>query len=212
MSGCGACGFIAADAVVLRRQGGQCAGCQDTDFAWHDHRLFRQPWKHGLDHAIAHDRLEMGRLLTAMGAQIDSLSLSKSQAMEALLKEVREKRGAHRESRKRKRDVHSSACPNGQRRSAIVSWTYSDTEAEEPEILREDGAVIHENIWRSRQRQPRGSGARHLSRKKRTWTCRAFVPGTSWDFASGFDIVVNMHISILILTLILLSILYAYHY
>ena len=98
-----------------------------------------------LDYAIVHDRLEMVRLLTSMGAQINSVSLSKSQAMEALLREVREKRGAHRESRKRKRDVHSSACPSGMRRSAIVSWTYSDTEAEEPEILCEDVTVIHEN-------------------------------------------------------------------
>ena len=98
-----------------------------------------------LDSAIVHDRLEMVRLLTSMGAQISSISLSKSRAMEALLKEVRQKRGAHRDSRKRKRDVHSSACPNGQRRSAIVSWTYSDTEAEEPEILREDVTVINEN-------------------------------------------------------------------
>ena len=98
-----------------------------------------------LDYAIVHDRLEMVRLLTSMGAQIKSVSLSKSQAMEALLREVREKRGAHRESRKRKRDVHSSACPSGMRRSAIVSWTYSDTEAEEPEILREDVTVVNEN-------------------------------------------------------------------
>ena len=98
-----------------------------------------------LDYAIVHDRLEAVRLLTSMGAQINSVSLSKSQAMEALLREVREKRGAHRESRKRKRDVHSSACPNGQRRSAIVSWTYSDTEADEPEILHKDVTVIHEN-------------------------------------------------------------------
>ena len=99
-----------------------------------------------LDYAIVHDRLEMVRLLTSMGAQISSLSLSKSRAMEALLKEVREKRGAHGESRKRKRDVDpTQACPNGQRRSAIVSWTYSDTEAEEPEILREDVTVINEN-------------------------------------------------------------------
>ena len=94
-----------------------------------------------LDYAIAHDRLEMFRLLTSMRAQITSLSLSKSPAMEALLNEVREKRGA----RKRKRDAHSSACPNGQRRAAIVSRTYSDTEAEETEILREDVTVIHEN-------------------------------------------------------------------
>ena len=101
-----------------------------------------------LDYAVVHDRLEMVtlvRLLTSMGAQINSVSLSKSQAMEALLREVREKRGAHRESRKRKRDVHSSACPSGMRRSATVSWTYSDTEAEEPEILPDDVTVIHEN-------------------------------------------------------------------
>ena len=80
-----------------------------------------------------------------MGAHINSLSLSKREAMEALLKEVREKRGAHREVRKRKRDVHSHACPNGQRRSAVISWTYSDTEAVEPEILREDVTVINDN-------------------------------------------------------------------
>ena len=92
-----------------------------------------------------HDRLEMVRLLTSMGAQINSVSLSKSQAMEALLREVREKRGAHRESRKRKRDVHSSARPSGMRRSATVSCTYPDTEAEEPEILPDDVTVIHEN-------------------------------------------------------------------
>ena len=98
-----------------------------------------------LDYAIVHDRLEMVRLLTSMGAQISSVSLAKSEAMEALLREVREKRGAHRESRKRKRDVHSSACPSGMRRSATVSWTYSDTDAEEPEILPEDVTVIHEN-------------------------------------------------------------------
>ena len=88
----------------------------------------------------------MVRLLTSMGAQVNSLGLSKSHAMEALLQEVREKREAQGESRKRKRDVESTeACPNGQKRSAIISWTYSDTEAEEPEILREDVTVIHEN-------------------------------------------------------------------
>ena len=98
-----------------------------------------------LDYAVVNERFEMVRLLASMGANLYSVSPSKSEAMEALLKEVREKRGAQRESRKRKRDVDSSACPNGMRRSAIVSWTYSDTEAEEPEILREDVTVIHEN-------------------------------------------------------------------
>ena len=64
----------------------------------------------------------------------------------ALPAEVREKREAHGRSRKRKRDVQSTeACPNGQKQSAIISWTYSDTEAEEPEILREDVTLIHEN-------------------------------------------------------------------
>ena len=66
--------------------------------------------------------------------------------MNAVLNAVREKREAHGESRKRKRDVESTeACPNGQKRSAIISWTYPDTEAEELEILREDVTVIHES-------------------------------------------------------------------
>ena len=97
-----------------------------------------------LDSAIVHDRFEMVRLLTSMGAQINPLSDPNSRAMKALLKEVREKRGA-RETRKRKRSALWSACPHGQKRSDIVSWTYCDTEAEEPEILREDVTVIHEN-------------------------------------------------------------------
>ena len=99
-----------------------------------------------LDYAVVNDRFRMVRLLTSMGAHINSFSLSKSEAMDALLKEVRKKKEARRESRKRKRDVDSTeACRNGQRRSAIVSWAYSDTDAAEPEIPREDVTVIHEN-------------------------------------------------------------------
>ena len=98
-----------------------------------------------LDYAIAHDQLQMARLLTSMGAHINAQNLCKSEEMETLLKEVRQTRGAHRDNRQRKRDVHSSACPNGEKRSAIVSWTYSNTEAEEPEILRQDVSVILEN-------------------------------------------------------------------
>ena len=99
-----------------------------------------------LDYAVVNERFEMVRLLTSMGAQVNSFSLSKSHAMEALLQEVREKRETHGESRKRKRDVElTEACPNGQERSAIISWTYCDTEAEVPEILREDVTVIYEN-------------------------------------------------------------------
>ena len=99
-----------------------------------------------LDYAVANERFEMVRLLTSMGAHVNAVSLSKSPAMDALLNEAREKREAHGESRKRKRDVEpTEACPNGHKRSSIVSWTYSDTEAEEPEILREDVTVIHES-------------------------------------------------------------------
>ena len=99
-----------------------------------------------LDYAVVNQRFEMVRLLTSTGAHVNTVSLSKSPAMDALLSEAREKREAHGESRKRKREVESTeACPNGQKRSSIVSWTYSDTEAEEPEILREDVTVIHEN-------------------------------------------------------------------
>ena len=43
-----------------------------------------------LDCAVVNDCFEVVRLLTSLGAHINSLSLSKSQAMEALLKEVRE--------------------------------------------------------------------------------------------------------------------------
>ena len=135
----------------------------------------------------------MVRFLASMGTNLNSVSPSKSQAMEALLKEVREARGAHGESRKRKRDVDSTqACRNGQKRSAILSWTYSDTEAEEPEILSGDVQssmsttnVCPAHFLRSRHRQPRGSGVRHLVRRKHIWTCRAFVRGTSREFASG---------------------------
>ena len=99
-----------------------------------------------LNYATVHDRFEMVRLLTSLGAEINSHGLCMTRAMEALLKEVREKRGAREESKKRKRDVNTTeACPNGQTRSAIVSWTYSDTQAEEPEILSEDVSVIDEN-------------------------------------------------------------------
>ena len=110
-----------------------------------------------LDYAVLHERFDMVRILASMGADLNSASPWWSQAMihslppprtrlNAVLKEVREKREAHGESRKRKRDVKSTeACPNGQKRSAIISWTYSDTEAEEPKILGEDVAVIHEN-------------------------------------------------------------------
>ena len=98
-----------------------------------------------LDYAIAHNQPQMARLLTSMGAHINAQNLCKSAEMEALLKEVRQTRGAHRDSRKRKREVQSSACPNGEKRSAIVSWTYANTEAEEPEILRKDVGVILEN-------------------------------------------------------------------
>ena len=99
-----------------------------------------------LDYAVANEQFEMVRLLTSMGAHVNAISLSKSTAMDALLNEAREKREAHGDTRKRKRDVEpTEACPNGQMRSSIVSWTYSDTEAEEPEILREDVTVIHEN-------------------------------------------------------------------
>ena len=48
--------------------------------------------------AVVHDRLETVRLLTSMVAHINSRSLSKR--MGALLKEVRDRREAHRESRK----------------------------------------------------------------------------------------------------------------
>ena len=82
-----------------------------------------------LDYAVVNEGFAMVRLLTSIGAHINSLSLSKSQAMEARLKQVREKRDAHGDSRNRKRDVDSTeACPNRQKRSAIVPWTYSDTE------------------------------------------------------------------------------------
>ena len=125
-----------------------------------------------LDYAVVNERFEMVRLLASMGADLSahrcqkanhfetlihngivqrvqrrvSIVVHKSQAMNAVLKEVREKSESHGEGRKRKRDVESTeACPKWQKRSALISWTYSGTEAEEPEILREDVTVIHEN-------------------------------------------------------------------
>ena len=98
-----------------------------------------------LDHAVVNERFEMVRLLASMGANINSVSPSRSQAMKALLKEVRE-REEHRENRKRKRDVESTdACPNGQKRSAIAAWTYSDTDAVEPRIHHAAVKVVHES-------------------------------------------------------------------
>ena len=74
------------------------------------------------------------------------LSHSKSQAIEALLKEVREKREAHRESRKRKRDVDSTAaCPNGQTRSVIATCAGTDTEAADPKFRRKDVTAVDDN-------------------------------------------------------------------
>ena len=64
--------------------------------------------KMALDYAVVNDRFEMVRLLTSMGAHINSASLSKSQAMEALRKEVRDKNAERRESRQRKRDADST--------------------------------------------------------------------------------------------------------
>ena len=54
-----------------------------------------------LDYAVVNERFEMVRLLTSMGAHVNTVSLSKSPAMDALLNEAREKREAHGESRKR---------------------------------------------------------------------------------------------------------------
>ena len=135
----------------------------------------------------------MVRLLESMGANLNSVSPSKSEAMEALLNEVREKRGDRGESRKRKRDVDpTQACPNGQKRSAIVSWTYSDTEAEEPEILSGDARVIYENdqFFACAFPEKSTAAAKRIRRsaprpQERIWTCRAFVHGTSRDVASG---------------------------
>ena len=118
-----------------------------------------------------------------MGAHINSLSLSKSEAMEAVLKEVREKRLANRESGKRKRDVHSSeACPNAQKRSANVAWAYSVSEYAHGTLADRLAAEFEKRL--RREGQPRGSGVRHLVRRKCVQKCRAFVPGTSRNFAS----------------------------
>ena len=52
---------------------------------------------------------------------------------------------APRENRKRKRNVESTdACPNGQERSAIASWTYSDTDAVETRVHRAAVKVVHD--------------------------------------------------------------------
>ena len=139
-----------------------------------------------------------------MGAQINSLSLSKSHAMEALLKEVSQKRGAHRR-------VESNSETSIQ---ALARMARGDLPSYPGRTLtrklrsRKSCAKMSQSsmittifrparFWRSRPRQPRGSGVRHLVRRECIWTCRAFVPGTSPDLASGFDIDVNTHTSIL---------------
>ena len=124
-----------------------------------------------------------------------------------------EKRGAQIESRKRKRDVHSSACPNGMRRSAIVSWTYSDTEGEEPEILREDVTVIHENdqFFACAFPEKSTTAAKRIRcsvppPQERHMDVSNICAWESRNFASGFDIDLNTHVSRLMLALLLLSI------
>ena len=52
-----------------------------------------------LDYAVVNGRFERVRPLTSMGTHINSFSLSKSQAMEALLNEVHEINEAHRKTR-----------------------------------------------------------------------------------------------------------------
>ena len=109
-SRCAVRGPTAADAFVSCGRGGPCCGGQDAHLTRQDHSLVDNRGSMAADYAIVHACFEI----------IWSLSLSKSEAIEALLKEVREQTEARRAIRNRKRDVHATeACPNGQRQSAI---------------------------------------------------------------------------------------------
>ena len=101
-----------------------------------------------LDYAVRHDCVKMVLFLVSMGAAVTSVSLklAKSDTMKSILQEAHERKEARTAPRKRKRDFDSiEAFPNGLRRAANVSWAYSGTEAPEPEILRQEVEVIHEN-------------------------------------------------------------------
>ena len=202
-------GPTAADAFLLCGQGGQAVARMlislgmTIDFVDNDGNT-------ALDYGVAQDRLEMTGFLTSMGAHVNvnTVNLSNNPAMDALLNEVREEKEARRVNRKRKRneDFSTEACPDGQRRSAMVSWAYSGTEAEELEILPEDVTVIHENdqVWACVLPEKSTTAAKRIRRsaprpQEKYWTCLAFVPGTSRDFAGGLHTDIRMNIGILVL-------------
>ena len=143
-----------------------------------------------LDYAVVNERFEMVRLLTSMGAQVNSLtvSLSKSHAMEALVQELHEKREAHGESRKRKRDVESTEGARMARSDLPGRILTLKLRNQKSYAKMSQSSMRRTNHWlahfrRSRQRQPRGSGTRHLVRRKSICARRAFVPGTSRNVA-----------------------------
>ena len=81
-------GPIEAYAFVLRGKRGQCGGGQDASFTGITSKFVDNNGNTVLDYAVVSDRFEIVRLSTSMGAQVNSLSLSKSHAMEARLKKT----------------------------------------------------------------------------------------------------------------------------